>query len=70
MEYSKQTCDFTFYCVEIILFKSIGTYGAGDLDGNILVAYPVNTDLVSLAHKQILSLTKARVENTKFLEQK
>lgn len=64
MECSKQTRDFTFYCMEIILFKSIGTYGAGDLDGNILVAYLVKTDHVSLAHKQILSLTKARVESS------
>lgn len=56
--------------MEIILFKTTTTYGAGDLDGNILVAYVVKTDHVSLEHKQIFSLTKARVETTKFVMRK
>lgn len=55
--------------MEIILFKTTSTYGAGDLDGNILVSYVIKTYCISLEHKRMFSLTKARVENTKFVMQ-
>lgn len=55
--------------MEIILFKTTSTYGAADLDGNILVSYVVKTCCVCLEHKQMFSLTKGRVENTKFVMQ-